>query len=547
MILKNIHAVLYLFLGLFLATTVSSQDPAFYIYLCFGQSNMEGQGTIELADRTVDSRLQVMEALDCSNLGRTMGSWYTALPPLCRCYNGLSPADYFGRTMVLNLPANVRIGIVNVAVGGCQIELFDKENYQAYAATAPSWMTDIINSYGGNPYARLVEIAKLAREDGVIKGILMHQGESNTGDTGWTSKVKGVYDNLIADLDLDPGSVPLLAGEVVNADQGGVCASMNAIIATLPQTIPNSYVVSSKGCTAGADKVHFNSAGYREIGKRYAVKMLSAMGYDPDSLQFPDIPSIDPPENVSVYFEPECASIGGDWEKIGDAGASNGGYVMVRPGMESIPAAPAESSGYFYFPFTVNSTGNYRIFARLNCPGTDHDSFWVKMDDRAFTMVNGLTTSGWEWIQMTSFMLAPGEHTLTIAYREKGSQLDKLYISNDAQIPPEMGGEAENVCETGLSTDWKNLTKTTGYVLGQNDPNPSSGKTNIGFEIPIHSFVSLKVFNALGFEIAELAGRECIAGKYILEFDPGKLSPGIYFYRLTTDGFSASRFMVIQK
>jgi lysophospholipase L1-like esterase len=82
------------------------------------------------------------------------------------------------------------------------------------------------------------------------------------------------------DLNLNPKKVPLLAGEVVNADQGGVCASMNSIIATLPQTIPNSYVISSSGCTDSRDNLHFNAEGYRELGKRYAARMLSILGYN---------------------------------------------------------------------------------------------------------------------------------------------------------------------------------------------------------------------------------------------------------------------------
>jgi lysophospholipase L1-like esterase len=78
-------------------------------------------------------------------------------------------------------------------------------------------------------------------------------------------------------LNLNPKNVPLLAGEVVHEDQGGVCAGMNKIIATLPQTLPNSYVISSAGCTDGWDNLHFNAAGYRELGKRYAEKMLSVL------------------------------------------------------------------------------------------------------------------------------------------------------------------------------------------------------------------------------------------------------------------------------
>ncbi|MBS1565928.1 MAG: sialate O-acetylesterase, partial [Bacteroidetes bacterium] len=170
-----------------------SQDQKFYIFLCFGQSNMEGNAKFEPQDTTVDSRFQVLEAVDCPNLNRIKDNWYPAVPPLSRCNTGLTPADYFGRTLVDSLPKDVRIGVINVSVGGCKIELFDKDKYQAYVTTAPSWMTGMINQYGGNPYGRLVELARIAKKAGVIKGILLHQGESNTGDTLWPQKVNIVY------------------------------------------------------------------------------------------------------------------------------------------------------------------------------------------------------------------------------------------------------------------------------------------------------------------------------------------------------------------
>jgi hypothetical protein len=273
----KIELSILLFL-LTLTTGVFAQDPNFYIFLCFGQSNMEGNARVEPQDTMgVDARFQVMEAIDCQNLNRTKGRWYTAVPPLCRCHTGLTPADYFGRTLVANLPKNIKIGVINVSVGGCKIELFDKDNYQTYVETSPDWLKGMVKEYDGNPYGRLVEMAKLAQKDGVIKGILLHQGESNTGDPEWPQKVKGVYDNLLKDLDLAPNSVPLLAGEVVNADQGGVCASMNAIIAQLPKTIPNSHVISSAGCPQRGDNLHFTAEGYRMLGKRYGIMMLSLL------------------------------------------------------------------------------------------------------------------------------------------------------------------------------------------------------------------------------------------------------------------------------
>jgi len=263
---------------LFTNKEVFSQDPNFQIYLCIGQSNMEGAARAELQDSTVNPRFEVMEAVNCDNLCRKMGSWYPAVPPLCRCKTNLGPTDFFGRTMVANLPKKIKVGVIVVAIGGCKIELFDKDNFPAYVETAPGWMKGMIKEYDGNPYGRLVEMAKLAQKDGVIKGILLHQGESNSNDSLWTRKVKGVYDNLMKDLNLDPKNVPLLAGETVNADQQGVCAGMNTIIATLPKTLPNSYVISSAGCADGPDNLHFSAAGYRELGKRYAEKMLSLLG-----------------------------------------------------------------------------------------------------------------------------------------------------------------------------------------------------------------------------------------------------------------------------
>lgn len=258
-----------------------SQDKKFYIFLSFGQSNMEGNARVRPEDTVnIDSRFQVMEAVDCPNLNRQKGQWYTAIPPLCRCRTGLTLTDFFGRSMVANLPADVRVGIINVAVGGCKIELFDKDNYQSYVEKAPQWMLGMIKEYDGNPYARLVEMAKAAQKDGVIKGILLHQGESNPNDSMWTTKVKGVYDNLLKDLKLNAKKVPLLAGETVNADQGGICAGMNKIIATLPQKIKNSYVISSAGCADGPDNLHFTADGYKELGNRYAKKMLELMGIE---------------------------------------------------------------------------------------------------------------------------------------------------------------------------------------------------------------------------------------------------------------------------
>lgn len=274
-VLVNICVLVGVFLSV---TSIYSQNPNFHIYVCFGQSNMEGQGEIEAQDKMVDSRFEMMQTTDCPNLEREKGNWYTAIPPLAQCDTGLSPADYFGRTMVEKLPDSIKVGVINVAIAGCDIRLFDKNSYKSYVKKYNKpWFTDKIEAYGGNPYQRLIEMAKLAQKKGVIKGILLHQGETNTGDTDWPLYVKTIYNNIITDLSLDPNYVPLLAGELVHEDQNGKCARMNPIIATLPNIVPTASVISSKGCEVNADKVHFTANGYRELGKRYALKMLELL------------------------------------------------------------------------------------------------------------------------------------------------------------------------------------------------------------------------------------------------------------------------------
>jgi hypothetical protein len=112
--LSNLFLIACLLAGM----EAHAQDKNFYIFLCFGQSNMDGAARPQPRDTSVDERLQVLQAVDCPAFGRKIGEWYTAKPPLCRCQSGLSPADYFGRTLLDHLPAGSKVGIINVSVPG---------------------------------------------------------------------------------------------------------------------------------------------------------------------------------------------------------------------------------------------------------------------------------------------------------------------------------------------------------------------------------------------------------------------------------------------
>ena len=266
---------------------VKEPDPNFYIFLCFGQSNMEGNARPEAVDlASPGPRFLLMPAVDFPAANgrpeRKMGEWCEASAPLCRANTGLTPADWFGRTLVASLPENIKIGVIHVAIGGIDIKGFLPDSIDNYVKTkAPGWMKGMLAAYDNNPYERLVTLAKKAQKDGVIKGILMHQGETNTGDPKWAGMVKQVYENLCGDLQLKPEEVNLYAGNIVQADGKGVCIGCKKQIDELPQTIHTSQVISSDNCSNGPDRLHFDAAGYRELGCRYGEAVARHLGYEP--------------------------------------------------------------------------------------------------------------------------------------------------------------------------------------------------------------------------------------------------------------------------
>jgi hypothetical protein len=521
---KKIRTLVLPFIGLFLVTSsLSAGDPNFYIYLCFGQSNMQGQGAIQGKDNKVDGRFKTFQAMDCSNLGRTKETWYTAVPPTCQCYSLLSPADYFGRTMVANLPDSITIGIINVSVAGCDIRLFDKDIYQDYDSTyTDSWFTNLVAGYDWNPYQYLINLAKLAQNDGVIKGILLHQGETNTGDVHWPTYVKKIYNDMLTDLSLDADSVPLLAGEVLSVP-GNCCASMNPVINRLPDTIPTSCVISSSGCT-GQDAAHFDSEGYRKFGRRYAVQMLSLMGYE------------------SVYAEAECATVGENLYIQSDKTASNKAYVTS---LENISDPPEDEADMLKMSVSVKGDTTYYIYGHFKNPDDNHNSFWMKTDDGAFERYDNMTTSGWEWLEIKNLNLTAGEHTFNFAFAEDSVMLDKIDVKNSPIKPVDVGEEAVVLCDPSITSGITNA-KLEGYALGQNYPNPvTTSDVNISFKIPNTGFVSLTLYNSLGIGIDELAGKIFYAGEHNIAYDLGHLSQGIYFYTLKTDRYTAIRKMIV--
>lgn len=109
-----------------------------------------------------------------------------------------------------------------------------------------------------------------------------------------------------------------------------------------------------------------------------------------------------------------------------------------------------------------------------------------------------------------------------------------------------MGEDAENICSsTGLNLLEEKAP--VGYILGQNYPNPFNPSTEISYNLPEKTFVSLKVYDALGKKIVTLVNENKPSGVYSINFNGAGLGSGVYFYQLKTEKFAGKRKMILIK
>ena len=256
-----------------------AQDPNLHIYLAYGQSNMSGQATITDTDRQTNPRFLVLRAGNHSN--QKVGEFYPAAPPMGHSASKVGIVDFFGRKMIKELPDSIKVAVANVAIGGQSIDLFDKDRNAAYVQNAKNkndtWWIQYLNEYGGDVHKRIVEMGKIAKQKGVIKGFLFHQGEADYQMKDWPERVKKVYDQFIEELELDPEKTPILLGELAPT---GDLGWRNDAVKEAADLIPNGYVISAQGCPAIKEPsytLHFTRDGYQTLGERYAEKMLELL------------------------------------------------------------------------------------------------------------------------------------------------------------------------------------------------------------------------------------------------------------------------------
>lgn len=224
-----------------------------HLYLLIGQSNMAGRGVITEQDHQPPPRV----------LKFTKDKkWVAATDPLHfdKPIAGVGLGTTFGRVMAEDQP-DVVIGLIPCAVGGTSLSRWQK---------------------GGDLYKLALDRTREAMSEGILKGVLWHQGENEAEEEAEAKSYGDRLAQMVRDLrqDLNAGEVPFVAGELgqflerVRRDgKPSYWPVVNEQLHRLPDLVPQTAVVSSKDLQHKGDIVHFDSPSLRELGKRYAAAM----------------------------------------------------------------------------------------------------------------------------------------------------------------------------------------------------------------------------------------------------------------------------------
>lgn len=234
-------------------------DSNLHLYLLIGQSNMAGRGVTDSLSKTINSRILMLTR-------DTL--WTPAIDPLHfdKKEAGVGPGISFAEVMLSEEKSSkIKIGLIPAAVGGTSINLWKTGAYDAITKS--------------HPYDDAMRRANAAMKTGVLKGIIWHQGESDSSP----QKSAAYLDSLAALVirlrtELEIPDLPFLAGELGYFTEDK--KKFNTMLHGLTELVPVSAVVSADQLVANPDGVHFDTASARILGKRYAealIKLLREM------------------------------------------------------------------------------------------------------------------------------------------------------------------------------------------------------------------------------------------------------------------------------
>jgi hypothetical protein len=231
------------------------QERNFHLYLLIGQSNMAGRGQVEPQDREIHPRVFMLDKA---------GNWVPAADPLHfdKPIAGVGPGLTFGRIMADREPS-IRVGLIPCAAGGSPISVWKHGGF---------W-----EQTNSKPYDDAIERTRIAMKDGVLMGILWHQGESDSNENDaelYGDRLMDLIDTLRRELDAPeaPFVAAALGDFVVEGNPHA--RVVNEVIRRLPQRVKNTACVDSSGLEHKGDNVHFSAESARELGRRYAEAMI---------------------------------------------------------------------------------------------------------------------------------------------------------------------------------------------------------------------------------------------------------------------------------
>jgi hypothetical protein len=207
----------------------------------------------------------------------------------------------------------------------------------------------------------------------------------------------------------------------------------------------------------------------------------------------------------TLWFEAEDGKMTSPLLIKDQAAASGGAFVEVQAGSNSTGSAPA--LGRSCYTFFVNDAGDYRLWGRVMAPTDGDDSFWVSMDGGSWINWNQIALGGaWHWDHVHSnstptqpaiFPLASGDHNLCVAYREDGTKLDLLLLTDDSifdpRTPPSLGDPPADARLTpGTDTlllTWTHVPGAERYTIFRREDVGGSSYINYATDVTDHSLV----------------------------------------------------------
>jgi len=232
------------------AAQVPVDSKKFDLYLLVGQSNMAGRGEVTPQDRQPVDRVLVLNKDD---QWKHQGEPIHFDKPIAGVGLGLT----FAQEMAAADPG-VTIGLIPCAVGGTPIE---------------RWMPD------GDLFQNALRRARLAQASGTLRGILWHQGESESGSEKRASEYSKNLSAVIEGFrrELDSPDVPVVVGKLGEFLRGPrrFARLVNQQIDTMPARLKGVAVVSATGLTPKEDNLHFDAPSLKEFGARYAAALQS--------------------------------------------------------------------------------------------------------------------------------------------------------------------------------------------------------------------------------------------------------------------------------